>query len=321
MVILFAVGIGYFYYTRGNLIEAVWLTVTTISTLGVADTASFTQTDKIVSSILVLTAIIVFAFLIANVSEIIFSGQLKSYLGIRKMKEKIEKLKNHYILCGYGRIGKSIASSLVNDKLPFVVIESDRSLIDELSNQDEILFVDGDATQDDILREAGVERSAGLFSALGDDAGNILTVLNTRALNPKIKIVTRVSTQDLEIRFLRAGADYCISPQSWGSQSMVLTMLHPTISQLLKQFMDKTIEAGTFAEIVVSEKSHVVGKTLGESGIRKMSRVNVIGIRRSKDHGMFVNPQADFVVESGDTLICLGEQDDFEKLKSHLGNE
>jgi len=319
IISILAIGIIYFYVRHGSFIEAFWNTISIISTLGMADVNTFTKGDKILSSLLVISSVILFSFFIANVSEIILSGHLQKYFGEKKMKEKLEKLKDHYIVCGFGRIGKAIAWNVVNEKLPIVVIEKERECIDEICNSESIIFLEGDTTQDDVLKEAGIERAIGLFSALGDDPENLLTVLNARALNPKLKIVTRVSSQELEIRFLRAGADFCISPQSWGSRSMVLTMLHPTLTQLLQQFMDKTIEAGTFIEVIIPEGSSVSNKTLEGSGIRKVSQVNVIGIRKAKDHDMTVNPQADFIVESGDTLICLGDQQSFKKLKEYIG--
>jgi voltage-gated potassium channel len=319
MAVLFAIGVVYFYTTKGSLSEAIWLTISVVSTMGMADISKFTPEDKILASVLVIAGVIIFSFLIANLSELVLSGHLQSYFGEKKMKERLDKMKDHYIICGFGRIGKAIACSLVNEKLPVVIIEKDKELSADIPLSDSVVFLEGDTTQDDVLKEAGIEKAIGLFSALGDDPENLLTVLTARALNPKIKIVTRVSSQELEIRFLRAGADSCISPQSWGSRSMVLTMIHPTLSQMLQQFLDKTIEAGTFIEISIPDDSSISGKTLEGSGIRKTSLVNVIGIRKAKNRDMLVNPQADTIVESGDTLICLGDYQSFKKLKEYVG--
>ncbi|MFH1515464.1 MAG: potassium channel protein [bacterium] len=318
-ITILAMGIGYFYWRTGNFSEALWLTITIISTLGMEDVSKFTMADKNVSSILVILSVVLFTLLIANISEILMSGQLNDYFGLKKMKDKIKKMTNHYIVCGYGHIGKLIVNGLEADKQPLVVLESDNALFSELVTENKHPCIDGDACIDDVLKEAGIEIAKGIFCCLGDDATNLLIVLNARALNPKIRIVTRISNAMLETRFLRAGADQCVSPQSWGSQNMLLSMLHPTLSQMFMQFMDKTIESGTFYEVLVPDNSFVHKKTLGESGIRKASNINVIGIRKSDDNQMIINPNVSSLIESGDALICLGNRDDYNKLRKHLG--
>ncbi|MCD6218377.1 potassium channel protein [bacterium] len=314
-----ACGIAYFYWRTDSISDAIWFTITIISTLGMEDVGRFSVIDKIISSVLVISSVILFSFLIANISEMVLSGQLKEYFGKKKMKEKINELNQHYIVCGYGRIGKSICNGLLSEKLPHIIIENDKAAIKHLSEQSELVFIDGDANSDEVLKEAGISNAKGIFCALGEDASNLLTVLNARALNLDLRIVTRVSSPELEIRFIRAGADHCISPQSWGSHSMLLTMLNPNISQMLMQFMDKTIEEGTFYEITVPENSPVHDKTLGESGIRKASNVNVIGVRQKENNRIIVNPQANMVLKIGDTLICLGSREDFTRLRKHMG--
>jgi voltage-gated potassium channel len=319
MILLLAVGIVYFFVRTHNITDAIWLTITIASTMGMADANKFSTADKIFSSALVLLTVVFFTFLIALVSEMILSGKINELIGMKRMREKIAKLRGHYIVCGYGRIGKTIIKGLKADGKQFVILDSSKEVLSNIDHDQDVLYVEGDASFDDNLKAAGIDHAAGLFSALGDDAANLLTVLNARALNSKIKIVTRLSSQDLETRFIRAGADHGISPQSWGSQNMLLTMLNPSVSQMLMQFLDKTIEAGTFIELEVPGDSQVKGKTLGESGIRESSNINVIGIKKASNNTLVVNPQPDCVVESGDTLICLGNQLSFDKLKAHLG--
>ncbi len=318
-LVVLASGIAYFYSSTNSFTNAIWMTINIISTLGMENVEKATATDKAVSSVLVIFSVILFSFLIANISEMVLSGKLIEYFGMKKMKEKIDELNQHYIVCGYGRIGKSICDGLLSEKMLHVVIENDKTLIDNLNENNDHLFIEGDASQDEVLNEAGIERAKGIFCSIGQDALNLLIVLNARALNSELKIVTRVSSPELEIRFLRAGADHCISPQSWGSHSMLLTMLNPNISQMLMQFMDKTIEEGTFYEITVPENSQVLDKTLGESGIRQASNVNVIGVRQKENNRIIVNPQANMVIKKGDALICLGNHEDFSRLRIHLG--
>jgi voltage-gated potassium channel len=320
IVALFLLGVVYFYFRTGNnFIEALWITVNIISTMGSSDASEFNGMDKLISVILVISGVIMFSFLIAFVSELIFSGQLRNYFGKRKMKDKIDNMKNHYILCGFGRIGKAIHEGLKAEHIPHVIIENNHDNVTEIMDRDNVIIVEADSTHDDALKEAGIDRAKGIFCSLGEDAANLLTVLNARALNRNIRIVTRISSQELEKRFLRAGADHCISPQSWGSQSMLLTMLNPTMTQMLNLFLSKTIESGTFDEIEVPENSPISGKTLGNSDIRKVSNINVIGIRKAKDKIILVNPQPETLVEGYDTLICLGNHDNFVKLREHLG--
>jgi len=242
----------------------------------------------------------------AVLNEIKFiEGEIKEIFKKRRMRKGIKKLSNHYIVCGYGRMGEIICEELKTNNVPFVVVDKNEEMLKE---REDILYIIGDATKDEILKEAGIERAKGIVSVLSTDAENLYVVLSARAMNPKLFIVARAAEEEAKNKLKIAGADRVVCPYHIGGLRIAQTLLRPNVVDFLEfvtrsEYLDIQIE-----EIEVSSKASFVGKSLGEAGIGKDLGVIIVGIKRA-DGRMEFNPSARTVINSGDILIVIGPRE------------
>lgn len=219
------------------------------------------------------------------------------------MEKKIRELKDHYIVCGYGRMGKIICRELYEKHMKFVVVEK---MPEVITNGEDLLIFPGDATKDEVLRELGIERAKGLISVLPTDAENLFVVLSARVLNPKLTIVARAGEEGSEQKLLRAGADKVVSPYQIGGLRIAHTVLKPAVVD----FIEFATKSGNIdlqmEEVSIGEHSRLVGKTLDESGIGRELGIIIVAIRKPNGEMMF-NPTFRSAITGGDMLIALGE--------------
>ena len=228
----------------------------------------------------------------------------------------MQKLKDHYIICGHGRLGRIIARQLSHAGIPLVVVESDPAIISKVEAQG-YTFIAGDATREEVLLEAGIERAKGLVAVLHSDAGNVYITLTARSLNPRLFIVARGEEPGSQQKLLRAGADKVESPYEMGGRKMAHTILRPTVTTLMELAMQEGVE-WSMEEIGVREGSPLVGVPLINTGIRKDLNVIVVAMKRG-DGTLLFNPTPQTVLQGGDTLIMVGMRHNLEKLEAMLG--
>jgi voltage-gated potassium channel len=225
-------------------------------------------------------------------------------LGRKKLTKKIENLKNHYIICGYGRMGHIICREMLQGRASFVIIEKKPEVLTTMDA--DILSLQGDATQDIILKQAGIERAKGLISVLSTDSENLYVVLSARGLNPTLKIVARASEEGAESKLIRAGADNVVSPYFIGGLRIAHTLLKPTVVD----FIEFATKSGNLElqmeEIKLKGASDIIDRSLDECGIRKEMGIIVVAIKRESGTMEF-NPKSTSVIRKGDTLVAMGE--------------
>jgi voltage-gated potassium channel len=227
-------------------------------------------------------------------------------------------MKDHYILCGYGRIGRLIAQEIARKRLPLVVLENDQQAIDQVE-KDGLLYLRGDAAEDDNLLEAGIQRAMGLISAVSSDADNLYIVLTARGLNPDLFILSRASETKSVKKLKGAGADQVVSPYLIGARKMAQTILRPAVAD----FLESTAHAGddmelAMEEILVTEGSSIRNVSLMDSNIRRDLDLIVIAIKKAAGEMIF-NPSAQAMIEMGDTLIAVGRRKNMDRLVEVLG--
>lgn len=234
------------------------------------------------------------------------------------MSKKIESMKNHYIICGYGRMGRIICKEMMQAKAPFVVIEGMPEVIAAMDK--DILVLQGDATQDAVLKQAGIEKARGLISVLSSDANNLYVVLSARGLNPQLRIVARASEEGAEKKLFRAGADNVVSPYSIGGLRIAHTLLKPAVVD----FIEFATRSGNLElqmeEIKVRGSSHIIDHSLDECGIRKDLGIIIVAIKRESGEMEF-NPTSTSVIKQGDTLVAMGETNQLKALEDLVGVE
>lgn len=232
------------------------------------------------------------------------------------MGQRVKSLKDHYILCGFGRIGSIISRELLANKIPMVVIDNNPEKKDALENEG-IPYINDDATSDEVLIEAGIERAKGVVTVVASDADNLFITMTARGLNPGVYILARADGEATEKKLLRAGANQVVMPYLIGGHRMAQTIIKPAVTDFVDfTFRSKGIGL-EMGEVKVGEGSRLKGITLVESGIRQELDVIIVAVRK-RDGAMQFNPSSQTRIEAGDTLIALGKNDDLVKLRKIL---
>ncbi len=294
---------GYMGIEGWNFLDSLYMTIITLATVGFREVHDLSFKGKLFTIFLIFGGVGTVLYALSTGARVILEGELKEIFGRRKLEKKIKELGDHYIICGYGRMGKIISKELKSEGVKFVVIEKTPVSLEE--NED-VLLLRGDATRDNILGEAGIEKARGLISVLPTDAENLLVVLSARGLNPNLLIVARVAEEDSEQKFLRAGATKVVSPYHIGGLRMAHTVLKPTVVD----FIEFATRSGNIElqmqEILIQEGASLLGMTLEECGIGRDIGVIVVAIKQSTGDTRF-NPTFKSTIKPGDTLIALGE--------------
>jgi voltage-gated potassium channel len=306
------VGMAGFHFIEGwSWFDGLYMVLTTLTTIGYQEVHPLSFAGR-VFNVFVIVAGVSLAFLaIGALTQALLEFELRSFFGRRKMERSIGRLTDHYIICGAGRVGRSAARELARRPVPFVIVEQNEGKAARFG--DDWLFLVGDATQEQTLRQAQIERARGLVAATTTDATNLYIVLTARGLNPDLKIIARASEEDAEKHLVTAGADSVVSPYLFAGQRIAQTFLRPHVVSFLDTattHLGMDLEIG---EIVVGRDSKFAGKTVESSRIRQDRGVIILAIKRADK--MHFNPAPDDRIESGDCLIAMGEPSQLRQLE------
>jgi len=312
LALLLVGSLGFVWLEGWSFFDALYMTVTTLTTVGYGETHPLDRIGRVYNMVLILTGMGVMFYIVGSLARVVIEGELHAVLGRRKLIKHIKRLKNHYILCGFGRIGEIIARQLTGRGLSLVVIDK---VADQITRLEELgyYFITGDATRDEVLLEAGIERAKGLVAVVASDADNVYIVLTARSLNPKLFIVARGEEPGAEQKLLRAGADKVESPYHMGGQKMAHTILHPTVVTFMELAMKEGVD-WSMEEIAVGQTSALLGVPLADSGIRQNLDLILVAIKRA-DGEMLFNPSHQTPILAGDTLIALGLRKNLDALE------
>ena len=306
VVVIMAGTVGYMIIEHWSFLDAVYMTVTTITTVGFSEVHPLSSTGRVFTTFLIVVGVGTILYTFNNAARIVIEGEIQVIFGRRKVEKKIRELKDHYIVCGYGRMGMVICKELKAKRAKFVVIEKATQPSDSLDA--DLLIVRGDATKDEVLKEAGIERAKGLISVLPTDAENLYVVLSAKVLNPDLNIVARAGEEGSEEKLVRAGADRVVSPYHIGGLRIAHTMLKPSVVD----FIEFATRSGNIdlqmEEIYVKEGAGISGTTLDQCGIGRELGIIIVAIKRTGGEMQF-NPTFRTVIGPGDVLIALGEKD------------
>ncbi len=304
---------GYMLIEHQPLLLSLYMTVITVSTVGFKEVINLDPAGQIWTMLVIMFGYGTVAIALANLVSLLVGGELRAIRGRLRMNAHVKELRNHVILCGYGRMGRLIAAELKRDAVPFVVIDKDVSKELESSG---MLFVQGDATEDSTLLSAGLEKAKALVSFLGTDADNVYVTLSARELRSDLTIISRAENPTTETKLSRAGADAVICPQIIGASKAAAMLLRPHVVD----FVDMAAR-GVDIEIAqydITPGSHMVGSRLRESGLRERVGVTVVAIKRG-DGAQIFSPGPDEVINASDQLILIGRRGLAERLSSLRG--
>lgn len=296
-----------------NFLDSIYMTIITLSTVGYGEVRTIGPAGRIFTILLILFGVSIIAYIVGLVAETLVESEIRSIFGRKKLSKKIGSLKNHYIICGYGRIGRIICKELMRKSVPLIVIEKDEQ-VSRLLEHDEILYLNADATEEEVLIETGIEKAEGLVAVVSSDPQNVYISLTARGLNSSLYILSRAEDEATEKKLIRAGANEVMLPYRLGGRRMAQAILRPTVSD----FIESTIHDHSFElnieEIKIGEDSQLNNLTLVDSGIRHEMDIIIIGIKQ-KDGEMLFNPSSQTKIQTGDTLIAMGRNDDLERLR------
>lgn len=303
--------VGYSYIEHWSFSDGLFMTFITLTTIGFGEVHELSNAGRILTILIGLSGIGTVAFIATRSAQILLAGQR---LKRRHLMQTINKLSDHYVLCGYGRIGKRIADDLQRNGVPFVVIETDDNKIEWLKNSN-VLYVDGDAEEEDSLEAAGVERARGIILTLPEDSVNVFVTLIAREINPDIFILARTNKHGNMRKLLRAGADKVVSPYEIGADRMAQVILRPIVDRFMEKVLHTDALNLDMEEVMVNKGSALAGKSLAESNLRKNFDAIVVAIMDGTTLEMKFNPDANDRINSGDTLIVLGSREMIGRLR------
>jgi voltage-gated potassium channel len=305
---------GFHYIEHWSWFDSFYMVLTTFTTIGYQEVHPLSHPGRVFNSFLIITGVSVVFVMIGALTQALLEFELVKVFGKRRMERELAGLKNHYIICGAGRVGASVAQELARKPCPFVIIESDEKSAAQFDPK--WLFLIGDAASEKTLREAGIKQALGLVAATTTDATNIYIVLTARSLNPRLKIIARASEERAEKHLKTAGADVVISPYAAAGHRIAQSFLRPKVLD----FLDiATARSGTFEmiieEIPVAAGSPLAHTTVGNSGIHHQFGIMILAIRRAEGETRF-NPIAQDTIRAGDYLIAMGEPSQLAKLEA-----
>ena len=314
-VLIVSIGmLGYIVFFGYSLIDALYMTIITISTIGFGEVHPFGTGEKIFTIGLIISSLFIFGYAVSSFSEYLISGQFFHQLKVKKVQKKIEQLQGHTIVCGYGRNGKQAISKLKNYKKQVVIVEKFDGIVRQLDEKG-ALTIQGDATLDETLLRAGIMNAKNLITALPSDADNLFVVLTAKQLNKNCKVISRASKETSYSKLKIAGADNVIMPDKLGGSHMASLVVTPDVIE----FVDRlTIEGETTAnleEVAINGlPEKYIDKTILDLDLRKKTGCTVIGYR-TPDKDYIINPEASVKLEAGGNLIVLGRPEQIETLR------
>jgi voltage-gated potassium channel len=308
LFLIYLVGtLGYSYIEEWSIEDSFYTTLVTMSTVGYGDFVPRTRAGKIFTCFLIVFGVGTMLYTLGLLTETMVEGRFRMLMGKGKLEKMIRKMHNHYIICGCGRIGFLICRELKAEKVPFVVVDRNPEVIQKCEEAGYVYY-SGDGTHDKTLIEAGIKKAKGVVCVLPTDALNLYVILTAKELNPNIYILSRSEEEASEHRLLRAGADRVMSPYTLGGLRMSMALLRPTMHDFIEITTKRQSLELRMDELDICDGSPLVGVTLEKSDIRQRFGLIIVAIK--KDSGkMIFNPLASYIIEKGDKLIAMGEDE------------
>jgi voltage-gated potassium channel len=310
--------IGYMLIQHWGFLDSLYMTVITISTVGFREIAVPSKAGEIFTMFIILSGLGAVVYVTTSVVELLLEGRLLDIFGRRRVLRELQDVTGHHILCGYGRVGKQVAMECKTRGSSLVVIEQGEQEVEE-ARADGFIALRGDATEEGVLRKAGIERASGLVTALSSDADNLYTIMSARIIRPDIFIVGRCNSPQTESKLYRAGADRAISPHNVGGRRMAALLLKPLICDFLDVVTHGELVELTLEDITVEPGAAVAGRSIRDILVDDLKGVGILGLKKPQ-HDYVINPRGDTVIDTGDILITTGPFEKVELLRTLAGN-
>lgn len=314
-LVLFGV-FGYMQLEGFSFLDAFYMTIITLTTVGFGEVRPLHDQGRIFTIVLILLGAGFVAYNLAYFVQLLMDGDLLEIYRRRKLSKKVKQLGNHYIICGYGQMGQIIVQQLVDHEVPVIVVENTEAVVARLREKG-VLFIEGDATEEEHLLAAGIQQARGLVSVVNKDTDNVFVVLTARGLNKDLFICARASSQGTEKKLLKAGADRVVSPYASGALRIAHNILRPTVTDFMELALSGEGMELSMEEFSIPDDCELVGKQLMDSGIRHAYNLIIVAIKRL-DGRMIYNPVPSETLQGGDILVAIGPGENLEQFAVKL---
>ena len=310
---------GYLLLEGWPWTDSLYMTVITVSTVGFGEIRPLSPVGRVFTGFMIIMGVTITAYTLSTVVDFIVAGEFRNLLWRRRMQNRIGKLTGHFIVCAFGRVGEQVVNELLVNKVRLVVVETRIGLAPDMENLG-VILVEGNATDDAVLIEAGIEQASGICCCLPNDSDNVYVALTARALNPNLTIISRANSHESERKLQIAGVDHVINPYVTSGRRMARQLIHPNILEFMEVVMHRGEVDILIEDIGLSERSTLRDQTIENTEIRRRIGANILAVRRP-DGEIFVNPSVDFALRSGDTLIALGTPDQLDMLATEADDQ
>ncbi len=304
--------VGYMAIEGWSAWDAFYMTIITVTTVGYQEVHALSRAGQLFTVVLLLSGVGAALYAFTLFATVVVEGGLPKRLLRRRHQRMLDTITDHFIVCGYGRIGSIVAQQFRRQRIPYVVIEHSAERV-EVAIADGALAVEADASREEVLRRVGIDRARGLIAAVGTDAENVYAVLSARVLRPDLFIVGRAGTEDATLKLRRAGANRVISPYQIGAVQMAQTALRPAVVDFMELATSADNLELAMEQITIAARSPLANRSIVEAGLRQRYGVIVVGIQR-EDSRMEFNPEPDTAIRAGDKLVVLGRPESLRKL-------
>ena len=317
LLLLIIVGgtLGYVEIEGWGLWDAFYMTIITVTTVGYREVHQLSWYGEVWTVGVLVLGVGAALYTFTLLATVVVEGGLPKRLQRRRLERMLETIKDHFIICGYGRIGSIVAHQFLRQNIPFVVIERSTERLQQ-AMADGVLGVEADASREDVLKRVGIDRARGLIAAVGTDAENVYAVLSARVMRPDLFIVGRAETDDATMKLKRAGADRVLSPYQIGGVQMAQTALRPAVVDFFELATSADNLELAMEEITIAKTSALADQSILNANLRQRYGVIVVGIQR-EDRRMEFNPEPDTLIRTGDKLVVLGRPESLKKLELH----
>lgn len=306
---------GYMMVEEWTFLESLYMTIITVSTVGFQEVRPLSDFGRLFTAILIISSLGVFGFAITSITTYIVSGEMKDYFLKYKGMSKVAKLENHVVICGYGRVGQKAVEVLLFHKKKFVIIEKSSKIIEENQDNKDLLFLEGEATMDDVLSKSGIEKASSMIIALPNDADNLFVVVSARELNKRIKIISRASNPSTVKKLKIAGADNVIMPDTVGGSHMASLVLTPDVMEFLDMIRVDGVGESNLEEVSFdSLQENFKFNTIGDLNAYDITGCKIVGYKSVLGE-YIINPSKETKVEKGSKLFALGNTVQINNLK------
>ncbi len=305
---------GYSFIEHMPLFEAFYMTIITITTVGFAEVIPLSQSGRTITVIIIILGITAGTYTIGVLVRALVEGELVKIFGRIKVQKQVSELKNHFIICGFGRIGRIVCSELNDDKISFVIIEQDPTVIEHIEAL-KYLYLDMDATTEEALMQAGIMKAKGIVTAVNSDANNVFITMTAMSLRPDVFVLARASEEQNEAKLFRAGATRVVSPYLIGGRRIAQMLKKPTVVDFIDCAMMGSHLDLMMEEAAIGDKSSLIGKNLIDSNLRRDYGVIIVAIKKLSGDMVF-NPMPSESLDAGDVIVVIGKKEDLKRMNS-----